>query len=200
MFLFFSAKCSKQANRMVLWSGTYDTVMCNGAYGSIGFWCLPCPIVTVANMFTFYFLLNFSNFWKVLRKQVSFLGGELLCILYIVKKHMYSYLYIHITYIYMFIYVYMYIYMYTAHICPDFPGKFGYLSRSGSEAMSKRCWKDMLPVEPVFLLWSRKLGGDFHRRSASNFSCLKPWSLKSQKSWVQLQPRMIALRGVLMQS
>ena len=86
MFLFFSAKCSKQANRMVLWSGTYDTVMCNGAYGSIGFWCLPCPIVTVANMFTFYFLLNFSNFWKVLRKQVSFLGGELLCILYIVKN------------------------------------------------------------------------------------------------------------------
>ena len=114
---------------MVLWSGTYDTVMCNGAYGSVGFWCLLCPIVTVTDMFTFYFLLNFINFWKVLRKQVSFLGGELLCILYIIKRiciHIFIYIICtsnHILYVYLYIYLHVYLYVYTAHICPDFPGK-----------------------------------------------------------------------------
>ena len=190
---------------MVLWSGTYDTVMCNGAYGSVGFWCLLCPIVTVTDMFTFYFLLNFINFWKVLRKQVSFLGGELLCILYIIKRiciHIFIYIICtsnHILYVYLYIYIYMYIYMYILHTFVQISLESSDICR---EAAPRR-WANA--AGRTCCQWSLcsccevgHLAAIFHRRIASKNWCLKPWSLKSQKSWVQ--PRMIALRRVLMQS
>lgn len=127
---------------------------------------------------------------KFLSWAVSF------CVYYIsLKKYTFIYIICMFVYIKIFTCIFICILHTFVQISPE---SSGYLSRIVSEAMSKCFWKDMLPVEPVFLLWSRKLGGDFHRRIASIFWCLKPWSLKSQK-W-RVQPRMIALRRVLMQS